>query len=70
MRRITGGLGYSEGVGELHAILLAVVRDFGWTHWWTYVGCFGPVEKISIMLYPVLMTVKIKKYAGYIPIVA
>ena len=33
----------------LRAILLAFVRDFGWTCWWTYVGCFGPVEKISIM---------------------
>jgi hypothetical protein len=33
----------------LPAILLAFVRDFGWTCWWTYVGCFGPVEKISIM---------------------
>ena len=34
---------------RLRAILLAFVRDFGWTCWWTYVGCFGPVEKISIM---------------------
>ena len=35
----------------LRAILLAFVRDFGWTCWWTYVGCFGPVELISIRLY-------------------
>jgi hypothetical protein len=24
-------------------------RDFGWTCWWVYVGCFGPVEKLAIM---------------------
>eukprot|EP00978_Attheya_sp_CCMP212_P005698 scaffold12798_cov43-Attheya_sp.AAC.2 len=30
-------------------VAVAFVHYFGWTCWWTYVGCFGPVEKISIM---------------------